>query len=549
MPTRWELGNKRTDEGCAVAFTLTADDRVALAARGLSPERFSVLLSHFERGFPPIRLDRPCTLGDGIGVFSDDADRYLRLHAQAAAAGRVTKFVPASGAASRMFRELLTVAAEPADKPILSAKAANGDDDARTALRFVDELDRFAFADDLRACLARDGYRLDRLIGEGRYTLPLRSLLTPAGLNYAGMPKGLMPFHRYADHTRSAFEEHLVEAAEYARDAAGVARIHFTVSAEHRETVRAHLDRPDPRYAPSGVRFEIMYSVQKPATDTPAVDVAGTPVRDVRGALVFRPGGHGALLDNLDALGADIVCIKTIDNVLPDRLRPAATRSTKLLCGYLIELQQAVFSHLVQLEQQGTQALTAARAFVRNRLSLHIPADFAGVSHEAQRAGLMDRLNRPLRVCGVVKNTGLPGGAPFWVTGADGTTSRQLVEASQVEMDDADQRACWIRATHFNPVDMVCGLRDYTGRPFDLARFRDPATGFISEKSYAGRTIRVIEWPGLWNGGMAGWNTVFVEIPAAAFQPVKTVMDLLHPAHRGMSDAAASPPLTSRGDS
>ena len=542
-------GNNRREQGCVVTFTLTAADRAALAARGLTPEKFSTLLSHFERGFPPIRLDRPCTLGDGIDVFSDDADRYLRLHAQAAAAGRVTKFVPASGAASRMFRTLLSVAAEPTDKPALSAKAANGDDDARTALRFVDELDRFAFSDDLRACLARDGYRLDHLVSKGRYTLLFRSLLTSAGLHYAAMPKGLVPFHRYADHIRSAFEEHLAEAAEYACDAAGVARVHFTVSDEHRATVRAHLDRPGSRSMPPGVRFEITYSVQKPATDTPAVDADGTPVRDARDVLVFRPGGHGALLDNLGALGADIVCIKNIDNVLPDRLRPAATRSTRLLCGYLIELQQAAFSHLVQLERRDPQALSAAGAFVRDRLALHLPADFTSMTREAQRAALADRLNQPLRVCGVVKNTGLPGGGPFWVAAADGTGSRQLVESSQVEMDDADQRACWRHATHFNPVDMVCGMRDHTGRPFDLTRFRDPTTGFISEKSYAGRTIRALEWPGLWNGGMAGWNTVFVEIPAAAFQPVKTVMDLLLVEHRGLADAAPPPPLTSRGDS
>lgn len=532
-----------------MSFTLTAADRAALAARGLTPEKFSALLSHFERGFPPIRLDRPCTLGDGIATLSDDADRYVRLHAQAAAAGRVTKFVPASGAASRMFRALLSVAAGPADKPTLSAKAANGDADAHTALRFVEELDRFAFSDDLRACLARDGYRLDRLVSEGRYALLLRYLLTPAGLNYAAMPKGLVPFHRYTDHTRSAFEEHLVEAAEYACDAAGVARVHFTASAEHLATVRAHLDRSSPRSTPSGVRFEITYSVQKPATDTPAADADGAPVRDARGALVFRPGGHGALLDNLGALDADIVCIKNIDNVLPDRLRPPATRSTKLLCGYLVELQQAAFSHLVQLERRGPRVLSAAGAFVRDRLALHLPAGFASMTREAQRAVLTDHLNRPLRVCGVVQNTGLPGGGPFWVTAADGTVSRQLVESSQVEMDDADQRACWMRATHFNPVDMVCGMRDHTGRPFDLDRFRDPTTGFISEKSYAGRTIRALEWPGLWNGGMAGWNTVFVEIPAAAFQPVKTVLDLLLAEHRGLADAPSPPPLTSREDS
>lgn len=532
-----------------MSFTLTAADRAALAVRGLTPEKFSALLSHFEGGFPPIRLDRPCTIGDGTAVFSDDADRYLRLHAQAAAAGRVTKFVPASGAASRMFRALLSVAAEPADRPALSQRAARGDADAQAALRFVDELARFAFSDDLHACLARDGRRLDRLIREGRYALLIRYLLTSVGLNYAEMPKGLVPFHRYADHTRSAFEEHLVEAAEYARDAAGVARVHFTVSDEHRETVCTHLDQPSLRYAPSDVRFEITYSVQKPATDTPAVDADGAPVRDARGALVFRPGGHGALLDNLGALGADIVCIKNIDNVLPDRLRPAATRSTKLLCGYLVELQQAAFSHLVQIERRGAAAFDAAGVFVRDRLALHLPTDFASLTLDAQRAALVDRLNRPLRVCGVVQNTGLPGGGPFWVAAADGTVSRQLVESSQVEMDDADQRACWMRATHFNPVDMVCGVRDYTGRPFDLDRFCDPTTGFISEKSYAGRTIRALEWPGLWNGGMAGWNTVFVEIPAAAFQPVKTVLDLLLAEHRGLADAPPPPPLTSRGDS
>lgn len=535
----------------------TAADRAAFTARGITPEQLDAQIAQFKRGFPPIRLDRPCTLGDGIDVFGSDTDRYLQLHAQAAAAGRLMKFVPASGAASRMFRVLLSVAGgtTPPDRQSLSARADGGDTDARTFLRFVDELDRFAFSDDLRAAMSRGGHHLGRELQRGRYERLLRYMLTPDGLNYAGLPKGLVKFHRYAGRARSACEEHLVEAAEYVRGATGVARVHFTLAARHGETVRAYLDRVTRRYGSYDVRLEVGYSLQKPSTDTLAVDTDNAPVRDAHGMLVFRPGGHGTLLENLGELGADIVYIKNIDNVLHDRWKPEATHYKKLLCGYLIELQQAVFSHVARLEKRPVQTpgmeqtRAAAHAFVRDQLALALPAGFEHAPAAAQHAALIDHLNRPLRVCGVVKNTGQPGGGPFWVTAADGTTSRQLVESSQVDMRDGTQRTSWTRATHFNPVDLVCGLRDYAGRPFDLDRFRDPATGFISEKLSHGRTVRALELPGLWNGGMAGWNTIFVEVPAATFQPVKTVTDLLQPAHCEPSEAGAHPPLTSQRDS
>ena len=368
-------------------------------------------------------------------------------------------------------------------------------------------------------------------------------------MNYANLPKGLVPFHAYGDHTRTAFEEHLVEALEYVRDASSVARLHFTVPASHQRAIQTYLDSVCHRYAQRDAQLDISYSIQKPSTDTIAVDADNIPVRDSNGALVFRPGGHGALLENLADLQGDIIFIKNIDNVLPDRLKPDTYRYKKLLCGSLLHLQQQAFFHIARLkaslpsESDGARiALDTARSFAQDELSLVLPQDFERTAMPYQRDLLIAQLDRPLRVCGVVKNTGEPGGGPFWVRQTDGTTSRQIVESSQVDMTNAEQRARWQAATHFNPVDLVCGVRDYRGRPFPLAHFVDPATGFISEKSKDGRSLRALELPGLWNGAMAHWNTVFVEVPGSTFHPVKTVMDLLRPEHQ----LAPVPPLTTR---
>ena len=534
-------------------YELTAEDRADLQARGMLPETIASHIRQFQQGFPPIQLERPCTLGDGIARIPAETARLVQLYTEAAVAGRLIKFVPASGAASRMFQLPLSFFQRPEllSNQVLVRKAAEGDADCQTFQRFLGQLDRFAFAQELRIVLNRNGHTLEGLLSQGQYHTLLTYLLTPTGLNYANLPKGLVPFHAYGDHSRTAFEEHLVEALEYVRDASSVARLHFTVPESYRRAIQTYLDGVCHRYAQRGAQLDISYSIQKPATDTIAVDLDNIPVRDRSGALAFRPGGHGALLENLADLQGDIIFIKNIDNVLPDRLKSYTYRYKKLLCGSLLHLQQQAFFHIAQLksslpsESDGARiAMDAARRFAQDQLSLVLPQDFAKTPIQSQRAFLIEQLDRPLRVCGVVKNTGEPGGGPFWVRQVNGTTSLQIVEASQVDMTNAEQRARWQAATHFNPVDLVCGVRDYRGRPFPLARFVDPATGFISEKSKDGRSLRALELPGLWNGAMAHWNTVFVEVPGRTFHPVKTVMDLVRPEHQ----PAPVPPLTTRLD-
>ena len=532
-------------------YELTAEDRTELQARGMLPETIAAYMQQFQQGFPPVQLERACTLGDGITRLPAEMPHLFQLYTEAAAAGRLIKFVPASGAASRMFQLLLSFFQQPEllSNSALSRRAAEGDPDCQTFRRFLDQLDRFAFAQELRTAVHRDGHTLEGLLSQEQYHTLLTYLLTPAGLNYANLPKGLVPFHAYGDHSRTAFEEHLVEALEYVQDASSVARLHFTVPAPHRQVIQAYLDGVRRRYAQRSAQLDISYSIQKPATDTIAVDSDNIPIRDSKGALVFHPGGHGALLENLADLQGDIIFIKNIDNILPDRLKPDTYRYKKLLCGYLLHLQQQAFSHIAQLkaafssEADGARiAIDAARTFAQAQLSLALPQDFERTAMLYQRDFLIAQFDRPLRVCGVVKNTGEPGGGPFWVRQANGTTSLQIVESSQVDMTNAEQRACWQAATHFNPVDLVCGVRDHRGRPFPLAQFVDSATGFISEKSKDGRSLRALELPGLWNGAMAHWNTVFVEVLSSTFHPVKTVMDLLRPEHQ----PAPVPPLTTR---
>ena len=534
-------------------YELTAEDRAALQARGMLPETIATCIQQFQQGFPPLQLERACTLGDGIIRIPAETTRLEQLYAEAAAAGRLLKFVPASGAASRMFQLPLSFFQQPAllSNRTLARRAAEGDVACQTFQRFLNQLDRFAFAQALRTVLSGGSRTLEGLLSQGQYHTLLTYLLTPTGLDYANLPKGLVPFHAYGDYSRTAFEEHLVEALEYVQDAASVARLHFTVAVPHQPAIQTYLDRVRHRYAQQGAYLDISYSVQKPATDTIAVDSDNIPVRDSGGALVFRPGGHGALLENLADLHGDIIFIKNIDNVLPDRLKPDTYRYKKLLCGYLLHLQQQAFFHIAQLkasqpnEADGARIpVEAARTFAQDELSLVLPQDFARTPVPSQRTVLIEQLDRPLRVCGMVKNTGEPGGGPFWVRQANGTLSLQIVESAQVDMTNAEQRARWQAATHFNPVDLVCGVRDYRGRPFPLLQCTDPATGLISEKSKDGRSLRALELPGLWNGAMAHWNTVFVEVPSSTFQPVKTVMDLLRPEHQ----PALAPPLTTRLD-
>jgi hypothetical protein len=408
------------------------------------------------------------------------------------------------------------------------------DAERQNLLRCMSHLKQLAFYDDLQALLAQAGLNLETLLAHGQYASILEYLLTPKGLNYADLPKALLKFHRYADHCRTPLEEHLVEAAAYTQDREGAARVHFTVTPAHQEAVSGYLEAVRSRYEQAGVQYEVTFSTQKPATDTVAVDLENRLFREQHGRLVFRPAGHGALLENLQVLAGDIIFIKNIDNVVPDHLKEETYLYKRALGGYLIEIQNRIhtYMHRLALQNVDEPLLTQIFTFARETLSIVPPLGLEYQSRPAKIQYLAAVLNRPLRVCGMVQNAGEPGGGPFWVQHADGSLSLQIVETSQVDMQADKQRAIVAAATHFNPVDLVCGVRDYQGRPFDLRQFTDPYSGFISIKSHEGKALKALELPGLWNGAMAQWNTVFVEVPLSTFNPVKTVLDLLRPQHQ-----------------
>jgi hypothetical protein len=500
-------------------------DRQSIAAHGLTIEEVDGQLELFRRGGPSLRLNRPCVAGDGIVVIPEsERPSLLAAYEEARRTYRFTKFVPASGAASRMFREWYR------------CLAAGGFADETARTTFVGDLKRYAFFPDLQATIAAEGEDLDSLIGKGEDAAILKSVLTEKGLNYGCLPKALLKFHAYPEESRTAFEEHLVEAVLYARDAENVSRVHFTVSREHESAVRALLSRVIRDYESRlDTVFDVGISTQDRATDTIAVDPENRPFRDDRGKPVFRPGGHGSLLRNLNLLDEEIIFLKNIDNTVPDRLKTETSLWKKLLAGSLVQLQQEIFASVRLLAGGGVneEELERMRDFAEQRVNIGFPTGFREFSLSDRRSFLFRMLNRPLRVCGMVKNEGEPGGGPFWVEDADGKGggSLQIIEESQIDRNDPKQRAVWSSATYFNPVDLVCGVRDFQGRKFDLPAFIDPATVAITRKSEKGRELLALERPGLWNGSMAFWNTVFIEVPLATFNPVKTVTDLLRPQH------------------
>ena len=370
---------------------------------------------------------------------------------------------------------------------------------------------RFAFWPELRT-----------IVGDDADELRTVENIVAEGLRYGETPKGLVSFHRYGDEVRKAVEEHLVEGAQYAA-AGGEVKIHFTVSPEHLTRFEALLAEKIPGYESRfGVKYRISFSVQDPSTDTLAVNPDCTPFRRADGRLLFRPAGHGALIGNLGKIDADIVFVKNIDNVTTDARRGDTVLYKKALAGVLLALQERIFEYLMALEVPGAE-LEPIAAFIENELCVKLPKDYG-------TALLRQVLDRPIRVCGMVRNEGEPGGGPFWVTGADGLETLQIAESNQIA---PEKRELMRLATHFNPVDLVCSFRTSKGGRFDLQEFVDPATGFISRKSDGGRELLAQELPGLWNGAMARWNTVFVEVPITTFSPVKVVTDLLRPEHQG----------------
>jgi len=516
-----------------MSYAFTKRDLVQLDQRGISRDRATSYLETFARGLPYSVLDRACTVGDGITVVHPtELDRYVGLSEEAARSGRLSKFVPASGAATRMFQSLLVVQAS-APKPGAGLEELKDTPEYTSLKEFLADIRRFAFFPELRARMKAEGLDVATLADGGIYPEILSCLLTGQGLDYGGLPKALIKFHRYGDCGRTAMEEHLVEAGAYVTDRTGKSRVHFTVAEEHLEVAARHLAKVRADYEDGDLRYDVTFSVQKPSTDTLAADMTNDPFREQDGAMFFRPGGHGALLENLDDLEGDIVLVKNIDNVQPDHLKRPTILYKKILSGLLVELQSQLFDYVRRLENERPNEvlLDDAMHFALTRLSLIPDASDPAMNAAEKACFLRQQMNRPLRVCGMVRSSGEPGGGPFWVRAADGSVSLQIVEASEVDGRQTSQEEIFRSATYFNPVDLVCGVRDATGKPFDLSKYSDPERGFISIKSRRGQPLQALEHPGLWNGGMAHWNTVFVEVPEATFSPVKTVLDLLRGEH------------------
>lgn len=486
-------------------------DLAQIEKRGSSASIIEEQINNFKSGFPFMHIDRAAVIGDGmIKLEDDDVNKFVELFESQSLKNKLLKFVPASGAASRMFKSLFT------------AKDEGKLDES--VHKFFQGIEGFAFYASL----------LNAIGGYGENQQVLDGLLTEKGLDYGNLPKGLLQFHLYEDTPRTAVEEHLVEGALYA-NSKGKVRLHFTVSPEHKQKFKSLIasvikDYQD-KYA---VKFNISYSEQKPSTDTLAVDMNNEPFRDSNGKLLFRPAGHGALLENLNEQDADIIFIKNIDNVVPDHLKEQTIVYKKALAGLLLSYRKTLFSFAKRLDkaEPSVYMLNKILRYLKNDLNVEPPKGFRNWSFEDKLAYASAKVNRPIRVCGMVKNVGEPGGGPFWSKNSDGSTSLQVVESAQVNLKNAKQNAIFLNATHFNPVDLIVATKNYKKEKFDLLKFRDSKTGFITEKSQSGKTLKAQELPGLWNGAMADWNTLFVEVPLITFNPVKTVNDLLRPEHQ-----------------
>lgn len=518
-------------------YSFSHHDIRQIKDHGLTLEEVGRQLELFEMPPPYLRLYRPCIAGDGITVIDEERGKALTEIFEREAPKRVClKFVPASGAASRMFKTLipyLTQGKEILREPF-EKEAQAGQKDAHGLMAFMDGIRNFAFFNELGSIMREKGYDVDALIERGQFHQIIDFVLTEKGLDYSNLPKGLLKFHHYQEGSRTPFEEHLVEAANYVADQNRTSTLHFTVSQEHLEKFQCLLEEVKPVYEEKyQVLFNISFSIQKKSTDTLAVDLNNRPLRQEDGRLVFRPGGHGALIENVNDLKGDIIFIKNIDNVVLDRLKSETFKWKKIMGGHLIAIQKQVFSYMERLAAGPEEkTIDKAMAFFKEGLYQSVPAPIENSPPEAKKAFLMERLDRPIRVCGMVRNVDEPGGGPFWVKDRADEITRQIVETAQIDPDSRGQQAILASSTHFNPVDLVCGLRDWRGSPFDLRKYVDPKAVFISQKSKEGRALKALEHPGLWNGAMAKWISLFVEVPGITFNPVKIVNDLLRKEHQ-----------------
>lgn len=503
--------------------------------KGISPEEIAKQIENFKKGFPFVKLVAPATKGQGIQVFDEQEVNELAVFFDENGPKHgLIKFVPASGAASRMFKHLFEfIESFTGSKEDL--QKLESDKSFNSVYNFLDNIKKFAFINDLKHVLQRDGFDLDELLMSKNFKTIVEFVLTDKGLGYSNLPKGLLQFHQYDGFSRLSVEEHLVEGAHHACDSKGNVKIHFTVSPEHRQKFAEAVEKAKGHYEKLfGVKYQIDFSEQKSSTDTVAVDLENEPFRENDGKLLFRPAGHGALIENLNDLNGEIVFVKNIDNIVPDLLKAPTFLYKKVIGGLLLKLkaQTDEFLRLLESGVLTDNQVKEIAGFAQKELLLNLGDRFENLSQIEKIHVLFDKLNRPIRICGMVKNEGEPGGGPFWLENSKGEISLQIVESSQIDLKNPDQKKIVQEATHFNPVDLVCSVRDYKGRQFDLRKYVDPETGFISEKSSSGKKLKAQELPGLWNGAQADWITVFVETPIITFNPVKTINDLLREQHR-----------------
>ncbi|QSE99167.1 DUF4301 family protein [Fulvivirga lutea] len=486
-----------------------------------SPAKVEEQLNRFKNGFPFLSIKKPATVGNGIIKLSEaDLDHFISLYSKEAGNYEITKFVPASGAASRMFKRLFEFLTEDESES----------EDSKFLKKFFGGIEHFAFYNSLNKKLEAQGTSIEEAKKNKNYHQIVKALLNEDGLGYGQLPKGLLEFHLYDDSAKTPTAEHFSEGEKYAKGKGGQVRLHFTVSPEHQQAFNDEVAKLKKTFTD----YEVSFSQQNPDTDTIAVTPDNEPFREEDGSILFRPAGHGALIENLNKIDADIVFIKNIDNVVPDHFKEKTIVYKKALGGLLIEVQKKLFAHLEKLTQNPSEGdIAAIESFAKNELMLSFKQGFETLSAGDKVSYLKSLLHRPLRVCGMVPNTGEPGGGPFWIEEKDGSKTLQIVETSQFNPDDKAAEQALNSATHFNPVDLICAFKDYQGKKFDLLKFVDADTGFITEKSKNGKDLKALEMPGLWNGAMSNWITLFVEVPIETFNPVKTVNDLLRAEHQG----------------
>ena len=507
----------------------SASDLQQIASLGLTESDVNHQIDNFRQGFPKTHLVAAATVDNGGILRLDDKaiNRYSKYYQQASSGKKILKFVPASGAATRMFKDLYSFTST------YFGIDYNIEKEHPSVKEFLEKIRTFAFYDDLVACMKNANADFDDYMQRGDFSTIINFLLKEQYMGYGNLPKGLLKFHKYGHLQRTPLEEHIVEGAEYARMADGTVNLHFTVSPEHRPLFRKKIDEVKRYYEDAfHIKLNISFSEQKHYTDIIAVDEQNNPVRDENGKLIFRPGGHGALIENLNEQRADLIFVKNIDNVVPDWMKHTTIVYKKVLAGLLLSLQQQTFDYLQTLDRGASPAeLKKIEQFAQKQLFIELDENYRKANQRQRAKRLHDLLNRPMRVCGMVKNQGEPGGGPFFTLNTQGVKSLQIVETAQINTKDPAQESILAGATHFNPVDLVCATKNYHGRYFDLRKYVDPATGFISKKTKGATTLKSQELPGLWNGAMANWTTIFVEVPLATFNPVKTVNDLLRKEH------------------